>query len=146
MSMRLRFPALMLVSLLGPLGLGSAGWGCRARSRPAAPATLGGVGFVLPVGAPVTRGALLTMPPGREESFLAFVASGAGKWVDACRGESGDASPRFSLQTDAQGVLGAAPAESGATARDRCIAARAVAAPGNGLPPATQVTVQLALP
>jgi hypothetical protein len=105
----------------------------------------GGVGFQLPGSAHVTRGALLTRPLGREESFLSFVAAGAGKWVDGCRDEVGGPFPLFMLQIDARGVLGAAPPESGESARARCLAARALETPASGLPPATQVTVQLEL-
>jgi hypothetical protein len=118
---------------------------CRSRPSSSASAPLAGVGFELPGNAQIVRGALLTKPPGREEAFLAFVAGGAARWIEACRQEAGGAAPLFSFQTDAQGALGPALPDAGATARDRCLVARAIATPSPGLPPATQVTVQLAL-
>ncbi len=127
------------------VGVALVAGGCRARSPQGAPAPTGGVGFELPGGAHVVRGAIITKPPGREESFLAFVAGGAGQWVDACREAAGGPSPRFMFQTDAHGLLGAVPPGSVGTARDRCLVARAIATPASGLPSATQVTVQLAL-
>ena len=134
---------------LRPLGLVllliSATTACRSRPSSSASAPLAGVGFELPGKAQIARGALLTRPPGREEAFLAFVAGGAEKWIEACRQEPGGAAPLFSFRTDAQGALGPALPEAGATARDRCLVGRAIATPSSGLPPATQVTVQLAL-
>ena len=56
--------------------------------------------------------------------------------------------PLFSFETDAHGALQLPASDPGATARDRCLAARAVRAGSgapSGLPPATRVTVQLAL-
>lgn len=134
---------------LQPLGLTlvliSATTACRSRPGSSASAPLAGVGFELPGNAQIARGALLTEPPGREEAFLAFVAGGAEKWIEACRQESGGVAPLFSFQTNAQGALGPVLPDAAATARDRCLVGRAIATPGPGLPPATQVTVQLAL-
>jgi len=120
--------------------------GCRSRERqsetdPAA----SGVGFELPGHASVARGSLLTQPPGREEAFVPFVAVGAPGWIDACRREAGVTSPLFSFETDAQGALRVPATDAGATARDRCLAARAASGGLSGLPPGTRVTVQLAL-
>ncbi len=119
--------------------------GCHSRSRQADSAPLAGVGFVLPAGGAVERGAIVTNPPGREEGFLAFVATGTQKWIEACRGEAGGPSPLFTFQTDGRGAPALARSETGRTARERCLVAHAIATPGTGLPPATQVTVQLAL-
>jgi hypothetical protein len=122
--------------------------GCHSRAesdRPAAPAE-GAVGFELPGNTPVARGALLTKPPGREEAFVPFVAVGASTWVDTCRGQAGSTPPLFTFTTDARGALRPPAADAGITARDRCLAARAAASSAPpGLPPATHVTVQLAL-
>jgi hypothetical protein len=126
-------------------GLSAAGAGCRTRVKHDEPAA-GAVGFELPGNGAVAHGALLTQPPGHEEPFVPYVAVGAGAWVAACRAEAGTTPPLFSFETDAQGALRAAAVESGATPRDRCLAARAVAgAAPPGLPPQTRVTVQLAL-
>lgn len=138
---------LVPVALIGLIALifAPALVGCHARSRPADSSPLAGVGFVLPAGAGVERGAIVTKPPGREEGFLAFVATGTQKWVEACRGEAGGATPLFTFQTDRRGAPALARSEAGGTARERCLAEHAIAMPGTGLPPATQVTVQLAL-
>src|SRR5450432_4655799 len=105
---------LIAVALAPALG------GCHSRSRQADSAPLAGVGFVLPAGGAVERGAIVTNPPGREEGFLAFVAAGTQKWIEACRGEAGGPSPLFTFQTDGRGHLPlrdpkpAAPRGSGA--------------------------------
>jgi hypothetical protein len=145
MSKPMRFSHPLALVALFALSLAPALVGCHARSRPADSAPLTSVGFVLPAGAGVERGAIVTKPPGREEGFLAFVATGTQKWVEACRGEAGGATPLFSFQTDGHGAPALARSEAGGTARERCLAAHAIATPGTGLPPATQVTVQLAL-
>jgi len=119
--------------------------GCHTRSRPADSAPLAGVGFMLPAASGVERGAIVTKPSGREESFLPFVATGAGNWVGACRGEAGGPTPLFTFKTDGRGAPALVRSEGGGTARERCLLARAIATPGTGLPPETQVTVQLAL-
>jgi hypothetical protein len=129
--------------------------GCRARERQAgtapepAPEQLrDGVGFELPGDASVTGGVVLTRPPGHEDAFVPFVATGAPAWIAACRQEAGVTAPLFSFQTDGQGALQTPAGDPGATARDRCLARRAVHAGSgapSGLPPATRVTVQLAL-
>ena len=125
-------------------GLLAAGAGCRTRVKHDEPAA-GAVGFELPGNGAVARGALLTQPAGREEPFVPYIAVGATGWVTACRGEAGSTPPLFSFETDAHGALRAA-ADAGATPRDRCLAAHAVAgAPPAGLPAQTRVTVQLAL-
>jgi hypothetical protein len=128
------------------LGLVIAG-GCHSRQRRESPASdpIGAVGFELPGGGPVARGALLTQPPGHEEAFVPFVAVGASAWVDACRAEAGATPPLFTFSTDAHGTLRPAAADSGVTARDRCLAQRAVGSASPGLPAETRVTVQLAL-
>jgi len=108
----------------------------------------GGVGFELPGNGAVASGALLTRPAGNEETFVPFVATGAPSWIAACRQEAGVTAPLFSFETDAQGALQLPASDPGATARDRCLAARAVRAGSgapSGLPPGTRVTVQLAL-
>lgn len=140
--MRARTPSLLLLALAG---LVAAGDGCRTRVKHDEPAA-GAVGFELPGNGAVAHGALLTQPPGHEEPFVPYVAVGASAWVAACRGEAGTTPPLFSFETDAQGALRAAAADSGATPRDRCLAAHAAtgAAPA-GLPAQTRVTVQLAL-
>jgi hypothetical protein len=129
----------------------TAGLGCRSRERQPetafAPVT-GGVGFELPGNGSVASGVLLTRPPGHEEAFVPFVATGAATWIAACRQQAGVTPPLFSFQTDAQGALQMPTGDSGATARDRCLAARAVRAGSgapSGLPATTRVTVQLAL-
>jgi hypothetical protein len=107
-----------------------------------------GVGFELPGNGPVARGALLTRPPGHEEAFVPFVATGAPAWMAACRQQPGVSEPLFTFETDEQGALRIPAANSGVTGRDRCLAARAVRAGSgapSGLPPATRVTVQLGL-
>lgn len=125
-------------------GLVAAGAGCRTRVKHDETAA-GAVGFELPGNGAVARGALLTQPPGHEEPFVPYVAVGATNWVTACQGQVGTTPPLFSFETDAQGALRAA-ADSGATPRDRCLAARAAAgAAPAGLPAQTRVTVQLAL-
>jgi hypothetical protein len=131
------------VPLLAILGLVVAG-GCRSHER-REPQTRGGVGFELPGKTSVARGALLTQPPGHEEAFLAFVATSAPSWVDACRREAGVTPPLFTLETDPRGALRPAPSDAGATARDRCLAARAAGTPSPAFPAATRLTVQLAL-
>ena len=76
------------------------------------------------------------------------MATSASTWIAACRQESGVTAPLFSFETDAQGALRMPASDPGATARDRCLAARAVRAGSgapSGLPAATRVTVQLAL-
>ena len=115
--------------------LAVAGGGCRSRERQSetAPAP-GGVGFELPGNASVARGALLTQPPGHEEAFVPFVAIGAPGWIDACRREAGVTAPLFSFETDAQGALRMPATDPGATARDRCLAARAASGGLSGLP------------
>jgi hypothetical protein len=122
------------------------GGGCRSREHPSgtAPAP-DAVGFELPGNASVARGALLTRPPGHEEAFVPFVAVGAPGWIDACRREPGVTAPLFSFETDARGALRMPASDSGATARDRCLAARAASGGLSGLPPGIHVTVQLAL-
>ncbi len=126
-------------------GLAALGAGCRTRVKHDESAA-GAVGFELPGNGAVAHGALLTQPPGREEPFVPYVAVGAGAWVAACRSQAGTTPPLFSFETDAQGALRAAAADSGATPRDRCLAARAAAgAAPPGLPAQTRVTVQLAL-
>jgi hypothetical protein len=136
-----RLPLLVLLALAGVC---AAGAGCRSgkqhEGRPPA-----GVGFELPGSASVARGAVLTQPPGREEAFLALVASGATTWAAACRGEPGTAAPIFSFETDAQGSVRPAAVDPAATPRDRCLAARAAGGAPSGLPAQTRVTVQLAL-
>ncbi len=141
-----------LGAALGLLALGVAG--CHRREPPAttAPANavappLGpSIAFEMPVGGPIARGAIATKPPGREEAFLIFVARSAVGWLATCANEGGGSGPLFSFQTDAGGALIPAAAEPRAgTARERCLAARAVTAPWPGLPPATRVTVQLVL-
>ena len=126
-------------------GLCAGGSACRTRVKHDLPAA-GAVGFELPGNGAVAHGALLTQPPGREEPFVPYVAVGATAWVAACRAEAGSTPPLFSFETDANGALRAAAADSGATPRDRCLAAHAAtgAAPA-GLPAQTRVTVQLAL-
>ena len=128
------------------VGLVIAG-GCRSRERRESQPTepIGTVGFELPGSGSVARGALLTQPPGREEAFVPFVAVGAAAWVDACRAEAGATPPLFTLTTDAGGTLRPAAADSGVTARDRCLAAHAARAAAPSLPAETQVTVQLIL-
>ena len=133
--------------LLGAVvGLAVADGGCRSRERQSetAPAP-GAVGFELPGNVSVARGALLTQPPGHEEAFVPFVAIGAPGWIDACRREAGVTPPLFSFETDAQGALRVPTTDPGATARDRCLAARAASGGLSGLPPGMRVTVQLAL-
>jgi hypothetical protein len=130
--------------LLALASLCVAGGGCRNRTQ-RKDQTPAGVGFELPGNTSVTRGAVLTQPAGREEAFLTLVASGATAWVDACRRETGTGAPVFSFETDAQGAVRAAAADPRATPRDRCLAARAADGAPAGLPPATRVTVQLAL-
>jgi hypothetical protein len=126
--------------------LAVASGGCRSRERqPEAVREPGSVGFELPGNASVARGALLTQPPGHEEAFVPFVAIGAPGWIDACRGEAGGTAPLFSFETDAQGALRKPATDSGATARDRCLAARAASGGLSGLPAGTRVTVQLEL-
>ena len=139
-------PACLAGVCLAVACLAVAGGGCRSRERPSetAPAP-DGVGFELPDNASVARGALLTRPAGREEAFVPFVATGAPTWIDACRREAGVTAPLFSFETDAQGALRMPATDSGATARDRCLAARAAAGGSPGLPPGTRVTIQLAL-
>jgi hypothetical protein len=108
-------------------------------------AAVGAVGFELPGNGAVAHGALLTQPPGHEEPFVPYVAVGATAWVTACHGEAGTTPPLFSFETDAHGALRAAT-DSGATPRDRCLAAHAAAgAAPAGLPAQTRVTVQFAL-
>ncbi len=119
--------------------------GCHSRERQSEAARTGGVGFELPENASVARGALLTRPPGHEEAFVPFVATGAPTWIESCRREAGVTAPLFSFETDAQGALRMPAGDPGATARDRCLATRAAAASSPGLPPGTRVTVQLAL-
>jgi hypothetical protein len=132
--------------LLAVASLAGVAGGCRSHERPSetAPAP-GGVGFELPGNAAVARGALLTQPPGHEEAFVPFVAVGAPGWIEACRREAGVTAPLFSFETDAQGTLRVPATDSGATARDRCLAARAASGGLSGLPPGMRVTVQLAL-
>jgi hypothetical protein len=132
--------------LLAAVSLAVAGGSCRSRERPSetAPAP-GAVGFELPGDGSVARGALLTQPPGHEEAFVPFVAIGAPGWLEACRMEAGVTAPLFSVETDAQGALRMPATDSGATARDRCLAARAASGGLSGLPPGMRVTVQLAL-
>jgi hypothetical protein len=126
--------------------LAVASGGCRSRERQSGTArAAGGVGFELPDNASVARGALLTRPAGHEEAFVPFVATGAPIWIDACRQEAGVTAPLFSFETDAHGALRMPATDSGATARDHCLAAHAAAGPSSGLPPETRVTVQLAL-
>jgi hypothetical protein len=134
-----RFATFALVSL-------ALSGGCRTRAASESAAPPGAVGFELPGAGPVARGAILTKPPGREEAFLAFVAGGAPGWAGGCRAEAGGPSPSFSFETGSQGTtLGASPV-AGETARERCLAMRAVAtAVSTPLPPGTRVTVQLAL-
>lgn len=134
-----------LIAPVGLIALVLALVGCHTRSRQADSAPLAGVGFMLPAGSGVERGAIVTKPPGREESFLSFVATGTQKWVEACRGEAGGATPLFTFQTDGRGAPALVRSEAGGTARERCLLARAIATPGTGLPPDTRVTVQLAL-
>ena len=86
----------------------------------------GGVGFELPGNGAVASGALLTRPAGNEETFVPFVATGAPTWIAACRQEAGVTAPLFSFETDAHGALQMPVRDPGATARDRCLAARAV--------------------
>ena len=144
MSTRSSLSVLPLAGLLALAGLCAAGGGCRGRTqhKDQPPA---GVGFELPGNASVTRGAVLTQPSGREEAFLTHVASGATAWVAACRGETGTGTPLFTFETDPGGAVRPAPVDPGATPRDRCLAARAADGAPSGLPPATRVTVQLAL-
>ena len=134
--------ALLVAGLLVAL---VAGPGCRGRGRGAAAGDVKGVGFELPDAAHVERGAIVTKPPGREEAFLAFVAGQAPVWVKACLGESGGPSPVFGFEIGDKGVLGKVPPEVGQTARERCLAARAVASTASALPEGTVVTVQLGL-
>jgi len=139
-------PRVSIPLLLIGVCLAVAGGGCRSRERQSEPAAaVGGVGFELPGNASVARGALLTQPPGHEEAFVPFVAVGAPGWIDACRGEAGVTAPQFSFETDAKGALRRPAADAGATARDRCLAARAASGGLSGLPPGMHVTVQLAL-
>lgn len=136
----------LTVACLAIVCLAAAAGGCRSCERPSETARgPGGVGFELPDNASVARGALLTRPPGHEEAFVPFVATGAPSWIDACRREVGVAAPLFSFETDAHGGLRLPATDSGATARDRCLAAHAAAGAAPGLPPETRVTVQLAL-
>ena len=133
------------VALATVFAAAAASAGCRTRVRAEAPAPRG-VGVELPGAGAVARGALLTEPPGREEAFVPFVAGGASAWVEACRAEGGGGAspPRFGIETDARGAPRPAAAEPGATARDRCLAARA-AKGAPALPAATRLTVELAL-
>jgi hypothetical protein len=134
-----------LAATLALAGLVAASGGCRTRGFSEAPAPIG-VGFELPGAGAVARGALVTAPPGREEAFVPFVAGGATAWVEACRAEAGGATPpAFRFETDARGAPRPSSVEAGATARDRCLAARASAASAAGLPAGTRVTVELAL-
>ncbi len=119
--------------------------GCRGRSRGAASEDVKGVGFELPGAAHVQRGALVTTPPGREEAFLVFVAGRAPAWVDACLSEAGGQAPRFGFATRDKGALEKLKPEIGGSARERCLAARAVASEVSALPDRTEVRVQLAL-
>jgi hypothetical protein len=121
--------------------------GCRTKPRPgAAGSELKGVGFELPGNALIGRGAIVTRPAGREEAFLAYVAGKAPEWVASCQGQEGSTLPVFVFQTDDRGVPAAAFPEATASARERCLGARAAANPTAGtLPPGTGVTVQLAL-
>lgn len=123
--------------------------GCRSSARQGSqPEVSGGVGFQLPDAAHVTGGALVAEPSGREEAFLPFVASAVSGWVDACRTEAGGVTPRFAFGTDARGAPQAVPPEASPeeTARERCLAAQAVATvAAPGLPPSTRLVVRLAL-
>jgi hypothetical protein len=146
MHTRASLPTLFAVVCLAVVCLAAAAGGCRSRERLSETARApGGVGFELPASASVARGALLTRPPGHEEAFVPFVAAGAPGWIEACRPEAGVTAPLFSFETDAHGALRVPATDSGATARDRCLAAHAVAGASPGLPPETFVTVQLAL-
>jgi hypothetical protein len=131
--------------LLGVAVAASAATGCRGRSRGAAREDVKGVGFELPGAAHVQRGAILTTPPGREEAFLVFVAGQAPAWVDACLSEAGGQAPRFGFGTGEKGALEKLTPEIGGSARERCLAAQAVASVVSALPDRTQVRVQLAL-
>src|SRR5262245_56031903 len=115
--------------------------GCHGRRRGVATEDIKGVGFELPGAAHVARGAIVTTPPGREEAFLAFVAGQAPGWVDACLAESGTQAPQFGFRTGDKGGLEKVVVEAGDSARERCLAARAVAAAGTTLPGNTQVRV-----
>ena len=119
--------------------------GCRGRGRGAASKDVQGVGFALPGAAHVERGAIFTTPPGREEAFLAFVAGQVPVWVDACLPEAGGHTPAFRFATGDTGALEKLPPEAGDSARERCLAARAIASAAPALPARTQVKVQLAL-
>jgi hypothetical protein len=139
-------PFVALAAVVASAVLPAAGAGCRARTRADAPAPRG-VGFELPGGGVVTRGALLTDPPGREEAFVALVAGAASAWVEACRAEAAPHElSQFSFETDGDGALRAASPGPRSTARDRCLASRAAASPGPPkLPASTRVSVELAL-
>ena len=138
-SSRSGFALVALCAGLAALG------GCRSHERHE-PATEGAVGFELPGNGPIAKGAILTQPPGHEEAFVAFVAVGSSSWFQACHGEAGSTPPLFTFSTDGHGALRPPAADPGITPRDRCLAARAVAAAAPaGLPADTRVTVQLAL-
>ena len=97
-------PFVALAAVVASAVLPAAGAGCRARTRADAPAPRG-VGFELPGGGVVTRGALLTDPPGREEAFVALVAGAASAWVEACRAEAAPHElSQFSFETDGDGA------------------------------------------
>lgn len=146
MYTRVSIPTFPALACLVVVYWAAAGGGCHSRERQSETAPIpGGVGFELPGNVSVARGALLTRPLGHEEAFVPFVATGAPTWIAACRGEAGVTAPLFSFETDALGALRVPATDAGATARDRCLAARAAARGSPGLPPATRVTVQLAL-
>jgi hypothetical protein len=131
--------SLLLVGLLVALS------GCRGRKRGTAAGDAKGVGFELPGAAHVERGAIITMPPGREEAFLSFVAGQAPGWVDACLGETGEQTVEFGFETGDKGALGRLASDPGRNARERCLTNRAVASTATALPEKTSVKVQLAI-
>jgi hypothetical protein len=146
MHTRVSIPVVLAVIGMAVISTAVTGGGCRSRERQAESARApDGVGFELPGNASFARGALLTQPPGHEEAFVPFVAVGAPGWIDACRREAGATAPLFSFETDAEGALRMPVTDPGATARDRCLAARAASGGLSGLPPGTRVTVQLEL-
>jgi len=65
--------------------------------------------------------------------------------VDACLPEAGGHTPAFRFATGDTGALEKLPPQAGDSARERCLAARAIASAAPALPARTQVKVQLAL-
>jgi len=98
-----------------------------AGCRPAASPVTGGVGFTVGVpGAALKSGALVTVPAGREEQLLPFVANLALRAATACRdGQLPEGPARIEVILDASGrVREARP--TGEHAMVRCLAERAM--------------------